>query len=748
MTAIATRTPQSTSTWVPRRSFDAPSWEPHVPRGRWLRPEWPHRGDLCGHAAHVPARRPRLRLDPARRWCSVRSSLLRREPIVIPRSAHPAAAPRASGSRSRCCNSRSGRSRSRSFRWLVFASPLVCLHLAGEPDPRSGSRAHGSFGCSRSSGSCSSRSATWRSRSRTVSMPSPIQRVLPGGLFSNELPPRSRRRSKFAQVQDARARHRSVVPPRRWRTRTAGVRRVGLAHAVLRPRLLHPRQRRGGAGTESLVAVIGLVPIILSLNRGLWLSVGVAFAYVALRRALQGSVKVVLAMAGWSSCSSSSRSRPRPWATSVQQRFEIASESNTARSELYQVAFEREERPTHRLGCAPIEVPGLWREVGTHGLVWFVDGLRTGSRGSPAARCGWSAMLISSTRAPNPIALWAHVAIVVFVIQSADLRVAAAAHARRYRGRGCGSAPSTRRASRNRSHGIGDGPHERRARTSSVRPRSRRVRDSAKGRCGQWASRLGVSGGRSGSARSSARSAVARRRCGGTCRSTPACSTTSRAPRTSRACTSSRRTYCRGERWYRSHFPSDVDACGRASGVGCRPGRDRRRRRTTCTTRSHPARAAQLVPGGRRRRAAARSRRTRASRTGRSAAQHTETLSFEDAVAAEAERCRGEEERIARGSVLRELRAPAPVVRRAELATSRCSSAGGRTIPRTSSSSGSARSSTPRPQAHLDELTARLGLPSRRPRWMRSRTTASMHPTCRRRRAPSSPSASGRRSTS
>ena len=50
------------------------------------------------------------------------------------------------------------------------------------------------------------------------------------------------------------------------------------------------RRRRYGV----LVAVIGLVPIIMSLNRGLWLSVGVAFAYVALRRALQGNVKLVI----------------------------------------------------------------------------------------------------------------------------------------------------------------------------------------------------------------------------------------------------------------------------------------------------------------------------------------------------------------------------------------------------------------------------------------------------------------------
>ena len=55
--------------------------------------------------------------------------------------------------------------------------------------------------------------------------------------------------------------------------------------------------------------------------------------------------------------------------------------------------------------------------VGTHGLVWFVM-VCYGFPGLALLLAWMVGMLISSARAPNPIALWAHVAIVVFVVQT------------------------------------------------------------------------------------------------------------------------------------------------------------------------------------------------------------------------------------------------------------------------------------------------------------------------------------------
>ena len=107
-----------------------------------------------------------------------------------------------------------------------------------------------------------------------------------------------------------------------------------------------------------------------------------------------------------------------PLGNIVQQRFDIASESNNARSALYEVAIDvTQDRPLTGWG-APIEIAGLWKEVGTHGLVWFVM-VSYGFPGFVLLLAWMVGMLVSSAPcAPNPIALWAHVSIVVFVVQT------------------------------------------------------------------------------------------------------------------------------------------------------------------------------------------------------------------------------------------------------------------------------------------------------------------------------------------
>jgi hypothetical protein len=124
--------------------------------------------------------------------------------------------------------------------------------------------------------------------------------------------------------------------------------------------------------------------------------------------------------------------------------------------------------------------------------------------------------------------------------------------------------------------------------------------------------------------------------------------------------------------------------------------------------------------------------------------QHTETLSFADAVAAEADRCRGEEERI--------LADPSYVSfphRHQSYVAQSCYVP---MIERWQAHYSAdqfivwiSEEFYARPQEHSTS-SPRLGC-HRGNSWMRSRTTASMHPTCRPRRAPSSPSASAPRST-
>ena len=102
----------------------------------------------------------------------------------------------------------------------------------------------------------------------------------------------------------------------------------------------------------------------------------------------------------------------------MQQRFEIASESNNARSALYEVAFERRRQRPLAGSAAPIDVAACGSDVGTHGLIWFVM-VAYGFPGFLLLAAWMIAHVLSSTMpAPNPIALWAHVAIVVFIVQS------------------------------------------------------------------------------------------------------------------------------------------------------------------------------------------------------------------------------------------------------------------------------------------------------------------------------------------
>jgi O-antigen ligase len=244
------------------------------------------------------------------------------------------------------------------------------------------------------------------------SAPSLIQRVGPESVFANDYV-RDLTRFQFAQVQSLVSEE--VGRPSAPMAYSNG---WGSTLGLLTPFFIldffvlgSVRRRRAGL----LIGAAAMVPIIFSLNRGLWLSVGLGLIYVALRRALQGNVKVALVL-GAVLLTVFGALAATALGDVVKQRFEIAGESNNARSALYEVAYDiTKERPLTGYG-APLEVDGLWREVGTHGLIWFV----MVCYGFPGAffLLAWAvAMLISSARAPNQTALWAHVAIVVFAIQ-------------------------------------------------------------------------------------------------------------------------------------------------------------------------------------------------------------------------------------------------------------------------------------------------------------------------------------------
>jgi hypothetical protein len=169
--------------------------------------------------------------------------------------------------------------------------------------------------------------------------------------------------------------------------------------------------------------------------------------------------------------------------------------------------------------------------------------------------------------------------------------------------------------------------------------------------------------------------------------------------------------YGRGTRWYRSHFPSSVTRWWSERQHGVRP--------IAIDASPYdlyhplaPTRAAQLMPGV----FVVALLRDPVERTfshWKERTVHTETLSFEDALAAEADRCRGEEERLVAepGTISFAHRHQSYVGQSEYLPMLERWHAH---FPPEQVLVWISEEFYADPQAHVDELTARLGLPQRR----------------------------------
>ncbi len=175
--------------------------------------------------------------------------------------------------------------------------------------------------------------------------------------------------------------------------------------------LSHDRRRRRRG---LLIGAAAIVPIIVSVNRGLWLSLSVALAYVAIRRALAGDLRLLIGVLVAAALVVNALLLT-PLGTTVAERFQDQEASNETRSSLYEAAFDyTKESPLVGWG-APIDV-GLYRQVGSHGLLWYVMFVH----GFPAVMLllAFTVFALAATaRAPTPTALFAHISVVIFAIQ-------------------------------------------------------------------------------------------------------------------------------------------------------------------------------------------------------------------------------------------------------------------------------------------------------------------------------------------
>lgn len=175
----------------------------------------------------------------------------------------------------------------------------------------------------------------------------------------------------------------------------------------------HVRRRTWRVALQVLL-VASVVPIITSINRGLWLSLGVGVLYVIVRLGLRGRVRLlaatVLALA-----LATSAIVFTPLAGVVSARFQHSNTS--ARASLYQQATDSVLSSPVLGHGAPLtneEATG-GPSVGTHGQLWTL----LVSQGFPGAAlfiAFFLAMLLTTWRVSTR-GLWAHASIVVALTQ-------------------------------------------------------------------------------------------------------------------------------------------------------------------------------------------------------------------------------------------------------------------------------------------------------------------------------------------
>jgi polysaccharide biosynthesis protein PslJ len=165
-----------------------------------------------------------------------------------------------------------------------------------------------------------------------------------------------------------------------------------------------------------LLLVASLVPIVISANRGLWVGLGVGLVYAAIRVALRGNARALMAIVGFLALVAALVAF-----TPLERYFSdrLANQhSNERRSSLSGQAVRGAlEQPLFGYG-GPRESPDLPNapEIGTHGQVYLV----LYSHGVPglAFFLGWWlwALWVSHRGATGP-PLWCHVMVLIGVLE-------------------------------------------------------------------------------------------------------------------------------------------------------------------------------------------------------------------------------------------------------------------------------------------------------------------------------------------
>jgi hypothetical protein len=161
---------------------------------------------------------------------------------------------------------------------------------------------------------------------------------------------------------------------------------------------------------------IALVPIVLSVNRGLWISLGVGLLYALLRFLMRGNIKLVLTVLG-TVILVAAVIFLSPLGTRINDRIEHPGSTNV-RYSVAQAAIQGvRQSPIFGYGV-PVKPPKHYGipNVGTGGLYWLIM-FTTGVPGL-IFFAGWFLHGLWTSRfARSPVAFWAHVSILIVLTQ-------------------------------------------------------------------------------------------------------------------------------------------------------------------------------------------------------------------------------------------------------------------------------------------------------------------------------------------
>lgn len=161
--------------------------------------------------------------------------------------------------------------------------------------------------------------------------------------------------------------------------------------------------------------VLALVPSVMSVNRGMWIAVGIGVVYASIRLALRGRTRPLRAVLGFTVVTAVLLVAT-PLGQVVQDRL-AHPHSNKGRLALAGGAASAAlKSPVLGYGGPRANTQKYLPSVGSHGQLWMV----LFSHGIPAAALfvGWFALGAWRTRrARSPVAFWCHVVLLVSLVQ-------------------------------------------------------------------------------------------------------------------------------------------------------------------------------------------------------------------------------------------------------------------------------------------------------------------------------------------